>query len=603
MEAMLDAKGEGKARFIDAKGLDKPTMTTEAVQKPVAEDPAEPESFEDAVQREAAKMALEFNADAQKMRQYWNNAYGDHLVEYFKELTTRRPGDPTIALGQMLAGRKHKDDIRHMPQTQNRTLIEAGPRRYLRSTIDEAVVSGIEKSFHEKPKRPMVALGDHVCALSPSYVGGLVEKIRAIMKSGWKQFRADCDLIYDKFEDEVNETVDIKQAKLFFDAVGKEHLQHYLSQYLDEDKFERFDFDGSLQWNFFEAFRCLKQVLIEIFEENGGVVDPEVETNTLEERGLEKIKLLGTGGQGEAWLCSCKKRGEVALKVYRKDDPNAARVDELIDELQVLKKMDKSPYTMRAYDVFQDDSCLYCVTEVFPGGELGQIREKAVAQGLELSEDYFRYVFAQCLEGLRHMHQKALMHCDIKEPNIMFRNEDYAKPQAVIIDMGMARNAAGHGRAGGTPGYMPPETMKNNIWYPKGDIFSMGVTFFQILADMTPDEDAEKAGVFQEGARNLKDVERIVCTREVPMDLIQENYPGTVPWLSQMLDKNRKNRPVSPQLLQDPWFSQTATKVRASCSSFTYDPGSPMDLILSESPVREMPGDVSPSVLGPAVSM
>lgn len=550
-----------------------------AVEKLVEEKP-EVDSFEAAVQREAAKMSLAFDKNASEMRQYWNNAYGDHLVEYFKELTTRRPDDPTKALGLMLAGRKHKDELRDLPATQDAMLREMGPRRYLRATIDEAVVSGIEMNYHSKPARPIVALGDHVCSLSPSYVGSLVEKIRdlhfvdASKRSGWKKFRSECELLYDKFENEETETVTIKEAKLFFDEVGKEHFQTYLSQYLDDDKFERFDFDGSLQWNFFEAFRCLKMVLLEIFEENGGIVEPVVDTTTLEERGLEKIKLLGSGGQGKAWLCRCQKRGEVALKVYQKDDPNAPRVDELVDELQVLKKVLKSPYIMRAFDIFQDESCLYCVSELLRGGHLGLLRQSALSDGIELSEVYFQFVFAQCLEGLRHMHEKALMHCDIKEPNILVRHADYARPQIAIIDMGMARNAAGHGRAGGTPGYMPPETMKNNVWYPKGDIFSMGVTFFQILADKTPDEAAGKRGIFQEGAHSIQDVERFVCSREVPMELIQDQYPGTVQWLTRMLEKDRRKRPMSPQVLGEPWFQTEYRKARASVTSWSHVDGS-----------------------------
>jgi serine/threonine protein kinase len=229
---------------------------------------------------------------------------------------------------------------------------------------------------------------------------------------------------------------------------------------------------------------------------------------------------------------------------------------------------------MRAFDIFQDESCLYCVSELLRGGHLGLLRQNALSDGIELSEVYFQFVFAQCLEGLRHMHEKALMHCDIKEPNILVRHADYLRPQIAIIDMGMARNAAGHGRAGGTPGYMPPETMKNNVWYPKGDIFSMGVTFFQILADKIPDEAADKRGIFQEGAHSIQDVERFVCSREVPMELIQDQYPGTVKWLPRILEKDRRKRPMSPQVLEEPWFQTEYRKARASVTSWSYADGS-----------------------------
>merc|ERR1719162_742060 len=159
------------------------------------------------------------------------------------------------------------------------------------------------------------------------------------------------------------------------------------------------------------------------------------------------------------------------------------------------------------------------------GGDLQQLRGKAKTANVSLTEEYFRNVFRQCLQGLDHIHEHGLMHCDLKEPNIMIKNSNLRKPQVAIIDFGLAHACVGSGESGGTPGYIPPETNANYIWYPKGDIFSMGVTFFGLLADETPNENTGTFGVFQKGFQTEEDIVNFTATRPLPCDFIMTKYP------------------------------------------------------------------------------
>lgn len=138
----------------------------------------------------------------------------------------------------------------------------------------------------------------------------------------------------------------------------------------------------------------------------------------------------------------------------------------------------------------------------------------------------------------------------------MIKNNDLRNPQLAIIDFGLAHVCAGPGEAGGTPGYVPPETNARHIWYPKGDIFALGVAFFQLLADKTPNEKLGKFGVFQEGFRTLDDVVRFTATRPLPLHLIEKEYPGVMSWLPNMCNKEKKPRPRALQLLELPFFQQ-----------------------------------------------
>merc|ERR1719183_688791 len=271
--------------------------------------------------------------------------------------------------------------------------------------------------------------------------------------------------------------------------------------------------------------------------------------------GYTIIKELARGGQGAAILASSAEYGQVVLKTYEKSNPNAGTIEEHIAEMEVLRELQQEAYVMHAWDIFQDDKCVYCVNELMAGGDLEALREKTSAAGIPLTQEYFRNIFKQTLIGLDHIHEHGLMHCDLKEPNVMIKNTDLRCPQVAIIDFGLAHVCAGPGEAGGTPGYIPPETNTRHIWYPKGDIFSVGVTFFQLLADKTPQEKLCKLGVFQEGfTGNMDDIVRFTKTRPLPLHLIQGTYPGVMPWLPGMCNKEKKPRPRAVALLDLPFF-------------------------------------------------
>merc|ERR1719183_341952 len=272
--------------------------------------------------------------------------------------------------------------------------------------------------------------------------------------------------------------------------------------------------------------------------------------------GYTIIKELARGGQGAAILANSADGEQVVLKTYEKSNPNAGSIEEHIAEMEVLKELQYESNVMHAWDIFQDDKCVYCVNELMAGGDLESLREKTAAAGIPLTQDYFGNIFKQVLLGLDHIHEHGLMHCDLKEPNVMLKTTDLRNPQVAIIDFGLAHVCAGPGMAGGTPGYIPPETNTRHIWYPKGDIFALGVAFFQLLADKTPNEKLGKFGVFQEGFRTMEDIVIFTKTRPLPLHLIEKDFPGVMSWLPNMCNKEKKPRPRALQLLEEDFFEQ-----------------------------------------------
>ena len=91
------------------------------------------------------------------------------------------------------------------------------------------------------------------------------------------------------------------------------------------------------------------------------------------------------------------------------------------------------------------------------------------------------------MKGIQHLHEKKIVHRDLKLENIMFRQENYETP--VIIDFGLSTyfNQDKHIYIRcGTPGYVAPEILnminpENPKFYPESDMFSIGVIFYYLL--------------------------------------------------------------------------------------------------------------------------
>jgi len=239
----------------------------------------------------------------------------------------------------------------------------------------------------------------------------------------------------------------------------------------------------------------------------------------------------------------------------------AHAVEDLTHEYQALKLL-QCEVIAGASEMFQDDIFYYMVGDVYNGGDFCTLKRRALGQGVNFTEDWWRDVFYQCLEGIAFMHEQAMMHCDIKEPNLMLRNCDFSQPKVVLIDLGVSTCMAklDNGSPQGTPGYVPPETLETLMWFPRGDLFSMGVVIMQVITDKVPDLEVARdrdtpGGIFHEGCLSAKEIFTATCNREPPFHLMPEEYPLLSALVARLLQKKRKDRPTAPGALQDPWFA------------------------------------------------
>lgn len=274
------------------------------------------------------------------------------------------------------------------------------------------------------------------------------------------------------------------------------------------------------------------------------------------EAGYEVSKKLGQGGQGAVYLARDRLNNqEKVVKLYDKSCQNAP-ADDVIDEFALLTRLDH-PKIARTYEIFQDAANIYVVSEPYFGGDLSTAVEKAQGAGVQLTEGWFAAIWKQSCQGIAFLHSNGVMHCDIKEPNIMISSKDnWTAPNVVVIDFGLAQNFNAGSMAAGTPGYMPPEVWSAGLWTPKGDTFAMGVTFYTMITfGRRP---------FSEGATSIEQIKAITanCRLPSPKPPQLQQMPLLNALLERMLARDFHQRPVIAKVLEDPWFSQaTGTQV------------------------------------------
>lgn len=321
-----------------------------------------------------------------------------------------------------------------------------------------------------------------------------------------------------------------------------------------------FDFDGNGFMEVNEAYKLVKFHLCEYRKKLGGKEGPvDLPSTTLQEAGYELTEELGRGSQGVVHLATNSDGKQVCIKSLQKAQMTASGIEELQEEFQTLRNLDCGQVS-RVFELFQDAQSYYMVLEPYFGGDFTTLLSRARAQGVMKSERWLQSLFRQCFDALAFLHQQAIMHCDIKEPNIMLKTTDFHNPQVVLIDFGVSRAMAAkaNGMPSGTLGYMPPETLSNFKWFPRGDIFSMGVVIMQVLIDKIPPSGprttATPGGIFIEGCATMKEIIQATKTRAPPFHLMPAGVPGLTKLLRAVLTKVMQQRPTAPQVLKDVWF-------------------------------------------------
>ncbi|XP_062862399.1 serine/threonine-protein kinase Nek5-like isoform X2 [Trichomycterus rosablanca] len=202
----------------------------------------------------------------------------------------------------------------------------------------------------------------------------------------------------------------------------------------------------------------------------------------------EVLRQIGEGAYGKALLV--KERSSSAnhcvLKQINLSRMSALERDASKKEVTLLSKM-KHPNIVAFFKSFYERNNLYIVMEYCDGGDL--MKRINMQRGQPFTEEQIMNWFVQICLGLKHIHDRKVLHRDIKTQNIFLTKGD---TKVKLGDFGIARllnNTAELARTCvGTPYYISPEICENRPYNNKTDIWSLGCVLYELCTLKHPFE-------------------------------------------------------------------------------------------------------------------
>ena len=220
----------------------------------------------------------------------------------------------------------------------------------------------------------------------------------------------------------------------------------------------------------------------------------------------EIIDKVGSGGMSDVYKAKCHKLNRyVAIKVLK---PEFSSDKNFVSKFRVEAQSAAGlahPNIVSVYDVGEDRGMYYIVMELIEGITLKQyIQRKG-----RLTVKEAVSIAIQVAQGIECAHNNKIIHRDIKPQNIIISKEGKVK----VTDFGIARAASSNtinSNAMGSVHYISPEQARGGYIDEKSDIYSLGITMFEMLTGRVPFDGDTTVAIalmhIQNEVPNLRDI-------------------------------------------------------------------------------------------------
>jgi tRNA A-37 threonylcarbamoyl transferase component Bud32/tetratricopeptide (TPR) repeat protein len=223
--------------------------------------------------------------------------------------------------------------------------------------------------------------------------------------------------------------------------------------------------------------------------------------STLPDTRLQIVRWLGQGGMGvvfEVRHLDIERRFAAKLLNAAK---NPARTRRFRDEARTITQIG-SPWIVEVFDFKElSDGRLMYVMELVEGPSLSAVVREQGALPLARVLGLAR----QICKGLHDAHQVGFVHRDVKPENVMLGIDADGREHVKLVDFGLAALLEGPKEANtaGTPAYMSPEQCRGEDSDERTDIYSLGVTLYELACGRLPfdapdDDDVRRAHLAQQ---------------------------------------------------------------------------------------------------------
>ena len=189
---------------------------------------------------------------------------------------------------------------------------------------------------------------------------------------------------------------------------------------------------------------------------------------------------------------------------------------------------------IQVYDFNTDNDIHYMVLEFVPGETLQDRLKHLKSTNTKMSLDQAVKIIVNICDALTYAHKQGMIHRDIKPANIMLNLHG----DAILMDFGIVKllddtTHTATGAVVGTARYMSPEVIRSEVPDERSDLYSLGITFYEMLSGDPPFDAPSAMSLLM---RHLNDPVPDLSTKrqDVPPELIRI--------VNKTLEKDRDNR-------------------------------------------------------------
>ena len=215
-------------------------------------------------------------------------------------------------------------------------------------------------------------------------------------------------------------------------------------------------------------------------------------------RRFEVLAIAGQGAQATVFRAHDSRLDRtVAVKVSSVPSPRmrVKMMERFERELRMSTRVNH-PHVLQVYDCGElEGGTPYMLLEWMEKGDLSAVLQAAWSVGQHVPLRYVHYYALSIASAMRAIHQANIVHRDVKPNNVLIRTDGVAK----LTDFGIAkdlmeetRQVTEMGQTVGTLGFMAPEQLIG-LPGPQSDIFSFGVTLYQLLTSDLPVQEVKNS--------------------------------------------------------------------------------------------------------------
>ena len=240
----------------------------------------------------------------------------------------------------------------------------------------------------------------------------------------------------------------------------------------------------------------------------------------------EILEKIGSGGMSVVYKAQCHTLNRlVAIKVLKEEFAfDRAFIDKFRMEAQAAARL-SHPNIVSVYDVVEEEALHYIVMELIEGVTLkSYIEKKGCLENKEAID-----IAIQVASGIAAAHSHHIVHRDIKPQNIIISRDGKVK----VADFGIAKAVSAqtmNATAVGSVHYISPEQARGGYCDERSDIYSFGITLYEMVAGKVPFEGDNTVAV---ALAHLED----------PVVPPTEYNPDICPGLEQIILKCTQKRP------------------------------------------------------------